>query len=104
MTDILFLQETLLPKDNSDKLEIINTECNGIQVSSMRKSIKLYGRSSVGLAILWKNTNIKYFTVHGNNRFIGLKLLIGEIGYLMLNVYLNCDYHTIECFIEYNEN
>ena len=32
------------------------------------------------LAILRKTkTNIKYFPVNGNNRFIGLKLFFGEI-------------------------
>ena len=38
------------------------------------------------------------------NRFIALKLFIGEICYILLNIYLNCDYLTIESLIEYEEN
>ena len=45
--------------------------------------------------------------VYGNNRFIGLQLLSGEICYLMMNAYFNClnsDHRTIESLIEYKEN
>ena len=51
-----------------------------------------------------KNTNIKYFPLCGNNRFIELKILFGGICYILLNVYLNCDYRTLESLIEYTEN
>ena len=51
-----------------------------------------------------KNTNIKYFPVYRINRFTGLKLLFGEICYLLLNLHFNCDYRTIESLIEYKEN
>ena len=103
--DILLLQETLLTNDNNDILDNINTNFNAINIPSVRKLGQLYGRSSGGLAILWKkNSNFKYFPVYGNNRFIGIKIFFGEISYLLLNVYLNCDYRTIESLIEYKEN
>ena len=103
--DILLLQETLLTNDNNDILGNININFNAINIPSVRKIGQLYGRSSGGLAILWKrNSNLKYFPVYGNNRFIGIKILFGEISYLLLNVYLNCDYRTIESLIEYKEN
>ena len=103
--DILLLQETLLTNDNTDILENMNTNFNTINMPSVRKPGQLYGRSSGGLAILWKkNSNFKYFPVYGSNRFIGLKIFFGEICYLLLNVYLNCDYRTVESLIEFKEN
>ena len=42
--------------------------------------------------------------MYSNNKSIGLKLLLGEICYLSLNGYLNCDYRTIESLIENTEN
>ena len=75
---ILSLHETLLTNVNSNTLENINTNFNAIQLLSVRKSNKLYGWSIGELTILWnKNTNIKYFPVHGNNSFIELKLFFG---------------------------
>ena len=51
-----------------------------------------------------RNTDIKYLSVHGNDRFIGLRQFFGEICYLIFNVYLNCDYRSIESHIQYKEN
>ena len=33
-----------------------------------------------------------------------IKLFFGEICYLLLNVYLNCDYSTFESIVECKEN
>ena len=55
--DVLLFQETLLTNDNSDTLGNINTNVNAIQVSSVRKSNLLYGRSSGRLEI----SMIKWF-------------------------------------------
>ena len=33
-----------------------------------------------------------------------MKLFFGDICYLLLNVYLNCDYRTFVSLIEYKEN
>ena len=55
--DILMLQETLLLEDNSFKLGKINIDFDYYSVPATRKSdIFFCGRSSGGLAILWRKT------------------------------------------------
>ena len=46
----------------------------------LEKQINFIGGLVVDEQILWeeKNTDIKYFPVYGNNRFIGLKLCFGS--------------------------
>ena len=44
----------MLSNDNNDILENINIHFNAINIPSVRKLGQLYGRSSGGLAILWK--------------------------------------------------
>ena len=51
-----------------------------------------------------KNTTIKYFPVYDNNIFIGLQFFFGAVGYILLNVYLNCDYITFISLKKYKEN
>ena len=60
------------------------------------------GRSSGGLAVLWrKMTNIKCFPKIFTNRIMGLKIEIGPARYLVINIYLICDYRNVESLVEY---
>ena len=105
MTYILLPQEILLTNDNSDILENINPNFNVMRMCyPLENQINFMGGLVVNQQIYGKNTNIKYFSVHGSNRFIALKLFFGEICYLLLNVYLNCDYRIIESLIGCKEN
>ena len=103
--DILCLQETLLSEDNINILENISDDFSTVHIPSIRKQGNFYGRSSGGLAILWRNNNdYKFFPVYCNSRCLGIKMYSGENVYLLLNVYLNCDYGNQESLIKYKEN
>ena len=52
--DILLLQETLLTENNSNLLGGISQNFNYAYTPSVRKPGTFVGRSSGGLAILWK--------------------------------------------------
>ena len=103
--DILFLQETFLTDVNKDILENINPEFSLAQTLAVRKIDQFYGRASGGLAIFWrKGYNLKVFPLYFNNRCMGIRLEFGEVKYLLINVYLNCDYRSTDSLIEYKDN
>ena len=91
--DMLLLQETFLPDINSDLLDNINLNFSSAHTAAIRKSDQFYGRSSGGLAILWRKTyNMKVFPIYFNERCMVIRIEFGEISYLIINVYLNCEY------------
>ena len=103
--DILLLQETFLSDINSDVLDNINLDFSAAHTPAIRKIDQFYGRSSGGLAILWrKSYNMKIFPVCFNERCMGIRVEFGEISYLIINVYLNCDYGNHASLIEYKDN
>ena len=103
--DILFLQETFLTDVNKDILDIINVDFSSAQTTAIRKCDQFFGRASGGLAILWrKSCKIKTFPIYFNERIMAIKLIIGESSYLLINVYLNCDYGNNESLIEYKNS
>ena len=103
--DILLLQETFLLDINKHILDNIDADFSTAHTSAVRKIDQFYGRSSGGLAILWRKTcKMKVFPVYYNDRIMGIKIEFGEISYLLINIYLNCDYGSIESLIDYKDN
>ena len=103
--DILFLQETFLTEVNKDISDSINIDFSSAQTPAIRKIDKFCGRSSGGLAILWKKScNAKIFPIYCNDRIMAIKLVTGQSSYLLINIYLNCDYGNNESLIEYKNN
>ena len=75
------------------------------QTPAIRKIDQFFGRSSGGLAILWKKScKAKIFPIYCNDRIMAIKLVMGESSYLLINIYLNCDYGNNESLIEYKNN
>ena len=100
--DIMLLQETLLSDDNSGILQELSEDFDFAHVPAVRKQDNFRGRASGGLAILWRRfTNLSLTPVYFSNRIMGLRLSIGEVNYLILNVYLTCDYGTVDSLVEY---
>ena len=100
--DILFLQETLLNDDNCSILEKLDSDFCYAHIPSVRNNQFCVGRPSGGLAILWRNfKNIKFEPVYFTNRVMGLRLVLNELSYLMLNIYCYCDYGNIESLLNY---
>ena len=103
--DILLLQETLVNEANSNILENINNDFSSAFMPSTRNLSSFSGRSSGGLVAYWKNfQNIKVHPIFINKRILGLKLSYGTTNLIILNVYLNCDYGTLDSLIEYKTN
>ena len=99
--DIMILQETIL---NDDNCLILNNILgfNYAYVSSTRRADIFVGRSSGGLAVLWKNFDgIKISPVYATDRLMGLEICVNEIKILLGNIYCNCDYGNYESVVEY---
>ena len=104
-SDIVLLQETFHNESNHGILGELHVDFDYAHVPAIRRLDVFTGRASGGLAILWrKSKTIKYFPVYFNDRMQGLKILSNDISYLLINVYLNCDYRTIDSIIEYKSN
>ena len=103
--DVLLLQETLLNDSNKHMLDNIDPQFNVIHVPSVRKSDQFIGRSSGGLAILWRKVdNIKCYPIYATSRIVGLKLQFNDLIYAIVNVYFTCDYGNLDSLIEYKSN
>jgi len=99
--DILLLQETLLPDYCSDLL-CINDNFDYSSVAATRNSDTFFGRSSGGLAIYWRKCLSSVVEVFEySSRIMGLYLNFASSCYLLVNVYLPCDYRTHESLISY---
>ena len=102
--DILMLQETLLNDENISILENID-DFNVAHTPSIRKNNTFVGRSKGGLVVMWRNfPHINIFPLHCNERVMGLKIHNDGFVYMILNVYLPCDYQTDDCFVKYFNN
>ena len=90
--DVVLLQETLLNNDTSHLLDSLNANFNSFSVPSSRDASNFSGRSSGGLAILFrKMSNISFKQVFSTNRIQGVKISIENKIYLLVNVYCPCD-------------
>ena len=102
--EILLLQETLLNDDNHSILNSYS-DFNYAYIPSTRQNDNFYGRSSGGLAILWKNlNNINITPLYYSNRIMGLKLRHNDVIYIILNIYLIYDNGSTENLLEYISN
>jgi len=100
--DVLVLQETFLNEYNHDVLCGLGEETEYAYVSSTRNSSSFVGRSSGGLAVVWRKiNNIEFFPQYYSDRIMGLKIQCGESILLLLNVYLPCDYGNVVSIIDY---
>ena len=101
--DILLLQETILTEIDSYKIDqLSNDDFLSACVPAVRNIQSFQGRSSGGLAIYWrKYNNIIVTPIFVTNRIMGIEMQFEDIKYVILNVYCNCDYRTIDSLIEY---
>ena len=100
--DILFLQETLLSENNHYILGNLGAGFNYAHTPATRSHDNFCGRSSGGLALLWKKVNnLKFYPIHFTNRIMGLRIDSGTARYLLVNVYAPCDYRKEESLMEY---
>ena len=100
--DVLLLQETLLNDDSSHLLDCLNASFLSFSVPSSRNVSNFSGRSSGGLAFLFrKMSNISFKQVFSASRIQGVQFVVRNKIYLLVNVYCPCDYRSSESFIEY---
>ena len=101
--DILCMQETLVDDNNSHLLDTLDNRFISAYVPSNRKPDCFVGRSSGGLAILWKPlTEVRFQPITFNSRIMGLRMLLpNDVTYLIINIYCICDYGTVDSLIEY---
>ena len=102
--DVLCLQETLIDDNNNEILEQMDDDFMCAYVPSVRKEGCYIGRSAGGLVIYYrKGLNLKFSPVNYDKRIMGLKIILpdGSI-FLLLNVYMICDYLNPDCYLEYN--
>ena len=100
--DILCLQETLIDENNHDNLDKLDPNFMYAYVPAFRKADCFVGRSSGGLAIMWRRPlNFQCVPFTFDKRIMGLKITFGSFSILILNVYFICDYGNTESLIEY---
>ena len=105
-SDILFIQESFICDNDSAILENFNNDFYVAVEPAVRREDVFVGRSMGGLAVFWrKSLNMKIVPVYFNNsRFLGLNLRNDDMSYLLICVYMNCDYRNIESLMEYKFN
>ena len=98
--DVLFLQETLLPQHAFNLAESLNNGDSKYEysfVSSTREDDCFVGRSSGGLACIWKKRLSPFIDViHVTDRIHGLSIKNNKEAILLLNIYCPCDYRNDE--------
>ena len=101
--DILCLQETLVDENNSDLFENLNSDFLSAFEPAVRRPECFSGRSSGGLGIMWrKDRNFKCKPLKFDSRIMGLEINFENgMTYLMLNIYMICDYGNIDCYTEF---
>ena len=101
--DILCLQETLIDDNNRLNLENLSNDFMTAYIPAQRKPGCFVGRSSGGLAILWKKMDVLCCTpLLFDRRIIGLSIkLPDDNNILILNAYFPCDYGNLECALDY---
>ena len=104
-SDVLCLQETFLSEERFHILENLDKDFFVFQTQAIRKVDQFCGRASGGLAIFMRKSDIIHvFPAFVSERCIGMKIISGEFTYLLLNVYLNCDYGTTESLLNFKDN
>ena len=100
--DLLLLQETLISDDKFDGFNNIDDNFVSVSIPAIRKNDITSGRASGGLAIFWRKTeSISYHPIYIPDRIIGLKIVIQNVTYLILNVYFFCDYGDFDSILNY---
>ena len=100
--DLLCLQETFINDENSLNLDTLDESFISSYVPAWRNSEFSRGRCCGGLAIFWrKSYNVNIFPIQFSNRIMGVKLIINNVTYIVLNVYFCCDYGNSDSLIEF---
>ena len=98
--DVLFLQETILPQHSFSIADLLSDRDQQFEysfVSSTRDDADFSGRSSGGLACIWKKQLTPFIEiVPATDRIHGLSLRNMEESILLLNIYAPCDYRNNE--------
>ena len=106
MCDILCLQETLIDDSNFQNIDCFNNSFSSAYVPAYRKHDNFVGRPSGGLIIFWKVAeNLTFIPKFFDNRIMGLKIIFSDNrSFLLLNVYMPCDYGNVESALMYKES
>ena len=100
--DFLLLQETFLSDNCIDELSVLGHNYSYFAEAATRNAHSFRGRASGGLAIIFKKEFVPFVEFfHYSSRIMGLYLKFDGITYLLVNVYLPCDYGTTDSFTEY---
>ena len=104
--DILCIQETFICQNDLAILDNFDDRFYVAAEPAVRKDDTFIGRSSGGIAIFWrKSLNVNILPVYfNNNRFLGLNIRNNELSYLLISVYMNCNYRNIESLVDYKFN
>ena len=102
-SDILLIQETLLTDCNANELETVTDDRFIVEHRAAEHNGSfLTGRPSGGLAIYWKAIdNFTCKPVMYTSRIMGLVLENPTYRMVIFNVYLNCDYRTLDSLHDY---
>ena len=103
--DILLLQETFLTENFSDKLQKLGDEFEFLATPATRNPLCFTGRASGGLAIIYKKTYSQFIVpLFQSSRIMGIYLKFPNANFLLLNVYLPCDYGNTESICSYRSS
>ena len=87
-SDIICLQETLLNDNNHSVLATIDGSFDYCHTPATRNPEVSVGRSSGGLAFLWrKSKQFAFYPVYFSDRIMGLNIKYPKHEYLIINVY-----------------
>ena len=100
---VVFLQETWLLPDELNMLNDVHANFNLFSLSSVNTEDGIlvehpYG----GISILWNKSISSFCKViqFDDNRLLGLSIVLGDLEYIFLNVYL--PYHSLDNYNEYD--
>ena len=100
--DVLLLQETFLTEDFSNNLKKLGDEFEFIATPATRNPLCFTGRASGGLAIVYKKIYSRFIQpFFQSDRIMGIYFKFADMNYLLLNVYLPCDYGNTEAVCSY---
>ncbi len=104
--DIVLLQEILLSSDTLDFATNIDSSFYCAHVPSFDPCLHgLNGRLRGGLSVYWnKKLNNIVRPLYFSDCMIGLTISIGNVNYLLINVYMPCDDRTYDSLLKYKNS
>jgi hypothetical protein len=102
-SDVLFLQETLIGADQLDFASSLSAEFSSAHTHSYDPCLHgEEGRPRGGLSIYWRRSLLEKVTpIKYSDNIMGLRISVGPINYLLLNIYMPCDIRTFDSLVNY---